>query len=278
MSQTTNSNDEMSFIDHLEELRWHLIRGLIAIVIIMIIVFMIPAFVFDVLIFSPKEPHFWTYQGMCQLSKAIGLNEMLCFTPKSFEIVNLQMMGQFVMHLKISAVLGFIVSFPYLLWEAWRFIEPGLYEEERKYSKGIIFISSLLFMIGVCFGYFILSPFSINFFATYSVSEMIENTIALDSYISIITTLTMASGIMFELPMIVYFLSRLGLLTPELMRNHRRHAFMVILIISAIITPADVFSQVLVSVPIYVLYEFSILVSARVVSKMAKEQTALAKT
>ena len=182
------------------------------------------------------------------------------------------------MHLKISAVLGFIVSFPYLLWEAWRFIEPGLYEEERKYSKGIIFISSLLFMIGVCFGYFILSPFSINFFATYSVSEMIENTIALDSYISIITTLTMASGIMFELPMIVYFLSRLGLLTPELMRNHRRHAFMVILIISAIITPADVFSQVLVSVPIYVLYEFSILVSARVVSKMAKEQTALAKT
>jgi len=278
MSQPSNSNNEMSFIDHLEVLRWHLVRGLVAIVLVMIVVFMIPTFVFDVLIFSPKEPYFWTYQGMCQLSKAIGLNEMLCFTPKSFEIVNLQMMGQFVMHLKISAVLGFIVAFPYLLWEAWRFIEPGLYEEERKYSKGIIFISSLLFMIGVCFGYFILSPFSINFFATYSVSEAIQNNIALDSYISIITTLTMASGIMFELPMVVYFLSRLGLLTPDFMRNHRRHAFMIILIISAIITPADVFSQVLVSLPIYVLYELSILVSARVVRKMQRAEKALVKS
>ena len=278
MSKLSNSSGEMSFIDHLEVLRWHLVRSLIAIVAVMIVVFMIPSFVFDVLIFSPKEPYFWTYQGMCELSKAVGLNKMLCFVPKSFEIVNLQMMGQFVMHLKISAVLGFIVSFPYLLWEAWKFIEPGLYEEERKYSKGSIFVSSLLFLIGVCFGYFILSPFSINFFATYSVSEAIQNNIALDSYISIITTLTMASGIMFELPMVVYFLSRLGLLTPDFMRAHRRHAFMIILIISAIITPADVFSQILVSLPIYVLYELSILVSARVVRKMQKAETALTKT
>ncbi len=273
-SQEAAPQGEMSFLDHLEELRWHVIRSIIAIIAIGIVMFVSKRFVFDVIIFGPRESNFATYNLFCNISEWLQLGKALCLQPTKFELINVDITGQFIMHLKVSVILGFIVAFPYILWEVWRFIKPGLLANEQKTTRGFVLISSLLFMIGVAFGYYILSPFSLNFFATYSISSEITNRIALSSYIAIITTLTLASGIMFELPMVVYFLSKLGLLTPSLMRAHRRHALVVILIIAAIITPADVWTQVLVSVPVYFLYEISILVSARVQKNALKEEEA----
>jgi len=263
---------EMSFIEHLEALRWHIFRSLMAVGIVMVIMFILGPTVFDYIIFGPKEAWFLTYKGFCEFSRLIGLGDMMCLTPTPFEIVNIDMMGQFLAHLKVSIVLGFAVAFPYVFWEIWRFIEPALYDDEVKYTRGIVFITSLLFTVGALFGYFVLCPFSINFFAGYSISETIKNTITLSSYVGIVTTLVMASGIMFELPMVVYFLSKIGILTPEMMREYRKHAFVVILVIAAAITPADVWTQILVSVPVYFLYEISILVSARVVKNAELEE------
>jgi len=268
MSEAINQNPaEMSFIEHLEELRWHLVRSISAIGIFSVLAFLAKTFVFDVLLLGPKKSSFLTYQAFCKFSEWLGLGKALCMKPAVFEVVNLDMMGQFLTHLKVSIAIGFIVAFPYFLWEMWRFIRPGLLDNEQKYTNGVVSISSLLFIIGVSFGYLVLSPLSINFFASYSVSASVGNTIALSSYISIITTLVLASGIMFELPMVVYFLSKMGLLTPDSMRAYRRHAFVVILLVAAVITPADVWTQVLVTIPVYFLYEISIFVSAKVAPK-----------
>ena len=259
---------EMSFLEHLEELRWHIIRSFAAIAVISVIAFLSKSFVFETLILSPKSADFLTYKAFCGLSNFLHLEGMLCFQPVNFQVINLEMMGQFLIHLKVAVTIGFVLAFPYFFWEMWRFISPGLKAEEAQYSGLIVLSSSLLFMIGVSFGYFVLSPFSINFFASYSISPTVVNNIALASYISIITTLVLASGIMFELPIVVYFLSKLGLLTPEIMRSHRKHAVVVILLVAAIITPADIASQILVSIPVYFLYEISILVSAIVAKNM----------
>jgi len=268
MSEAINQNPaEMSFIEHLEELRWHLVRSISAIGIFSVLAFLAKTFVFDVLLLGPKKSSFLTYQAFCKFSEWLGLGKTLCMQPAVFEVVNLDMMGQFLTHLKVSIAIGFIVAFPYFLWEMWRFIRPGLLDNEQKYTNGVVSISSLLFIIGVSFGYLVLSPLSINFFASYSVSASVGNTIALSSYISIITTLVLASGIMFELPMVVYFLSKMGLLTPDSMRAYRRHAFIVILLVAAVITPADVWTQILVTIPVYFLYEISIFVSAKVAPK-----------
>ena len=258
---------EMSFLEHLEELRWHLIRSFAAIAVISVLAFLSKSFVFDTLILSPKSADFLTYKAFCGLSEALQMSDMLCFQPVAFEVINLEMMGQFLIHLKVAVIIGFILAFPYFFWEMWRFISPGLNKEEAQYSRAIVTASSLLFMAGVSFGYFVLSPFSINFFASYTISPTVTNTIALASYISIITTLVLASGIMFELPIVVYFLSKLGLVTPQVMRQHRKHALVVILLVAAVITPADIASQILVSIPVYFLYEISIFVSATVAPK-----------
>lgn len=251
----------MSFIDHLEVLRWHLIRSLASIFVFALIAFLLKDLIFNTLILSPKGESFGTYQVICRISKAIGLDGVLCNGPTSFEIVNIDMAGQFLTHLKVSAILGFILSFPYIIWEIWRFIRPALYDEEKQYTRGIVVSASLLFFIGVLFGYFILAPLSINFFANYSVSSTVSNTIQLGSYISILSTIVLASGIMFELPIAVYILSKTGLLTPKNMREYRKHALVGILIIAAIITPADVWTQLFVTIPVYGLYEISIYIS-----------------
>lgn len=251
----------MSFFEHLEELRWHLIRALASIFIFAIIAFLLKDLIFNTLILSPKGEGFWTYQTICKISKALGLDGVLCNGPTKFEIVNIDMAGQFLTHLKVSIILGFILSFPYVIWEMWRFIRPALYDQEKRYTRGIVFSASILFFIGVLFGYFILAPLSINFFANYTVSPTVQNTIQLGSYISILTTIVMASGIMFELPIAVYILSKTGLLTPENMREYRKHALVAILVIAAIITPADVWTQLFVTFPVYGLYEISIYIS-----------------
>ncbi|MCL4112007.1 UNVERIFIED_CONTAM: hypothetical protein GTU68_038823 [Idotea baltica] len=254
----------MSFVDHLEELRWHIFRALGAIIIIAILTFVFSRVIFDNILFGPRSEDFLTYKFFCNISNALGLGNGMCLKPANFELQNIQMAGQFLTDLKVSIILGFIISFPYVFWEMWRFIKPGLLANEQQVTRGLVFYSSFLFLTGVLFGYFVLAPFSINFFANYQVSSQVTNIIALDSYVSIISTVVLAAGIMFELPMVVYSLSRIGIVTPKGMRQYRKHSFVAILIISAIITPADIWTQLLVTVPVYFLYEFSILVSAKV--------------
>ena len=258
---------EMSFIDHLEELRGHIGRSLAAIGVFAILAFLAKSFIFDILIFGPKEAWFPTYVGFCKGSKAFGFGEALCFSPAAFEVIVVDPMAQFLSHIKVSIVVGLIVAFPYVFYEIWKFIEPALHENEKKYTKGVVIISSFLFLLGVCFGYFILCPFSLNFFSNYTVSAEVTNTWRLTSYVSLIATLVLAAGVMFELPMVVYFLSKVGIATPEAMREYRKHAFVAILLVSAVITPPDIISQLLVGCPVYLLYEMSIFISARVQRK-----------
>ena len=260
----------MSFLDHVEELRWHLVRAFIAIFSFAIVAFFSKKILFDQIILAPKDPDFITYRIFCNISRWLGLDEALCMTEVPFKLQNIDMAGQFTTHLWVSFVAGFIVAFPYIIYEFWRFVSPGLHENERKSSRGIIFITSLLFLLGVAFGYFIISPFSVQFLTTYTVSDEVVNRIDLSSFISTVTSVTLASGLVFELPVIVYFLSKAGLLTPALMRTYRKHAIVVILILSAIITPPDLTSQILVTLPVLLLYEISIRVSGRIERKRIK--------
>ena len=262
--------DELSFLEHLEELRWHIIRSLVAIFIVAVAAFTFKNIVFDKIIFGPLDPDFFTYKVLCLLADKLRLGKQLCIEAAPIQIVNLELAGQFVTHIKVSLILGLVVAFPYVFWEFWRFISPALYEKERKNTGGLVFFTSLLFLIGVLFGYYIITPFSVNFLGNYHVAPNVENTISLGSYITSISMLSLSSGIMFELPMVVYFLSKIGLLTPQFMKDYRRHAIVVILIISAVITPPDVTSQVLIAFPIYFLYELSIGISRRVNKKLEK--------
>lgn len=262
---------EMSFLQHLEALRWHLVRSSIAILLFATVGFLGKSILFDVIIFGPRDPNFITYQLFCQFTRALGTTELFCMDEMPFEIMNTKMAGQFSTHIWVSLIAGFIIAFPYVLIEMWRFISPGLHSNEKKYSRGAILAASVLFISGVLFGYYLIAPLSIQFLGGYTVSADVTNRIDLLSYISTVSAVTLASGLIFELPVVVYFLSKLGLLTPQWMRTYRRHAFIVILILSAIITPPDVSSQVLVSLPVALLYEISIRISARVVKKQQKK-------
>ena len=258
---------EMSFLQHLEELRWHLVRSSAAIFIFALIAFFNKEFIFDKIILSPKNADFPTYKFLCMLGQKLNLDESICIKELSFTLINIDMSGQFSTHMSVSLYAGIVLAFPYVIWELWRFIKPGLHNHERKYANCIVFFTSLLFFLGVLFGYYVVTPMSVNFLGTYQVSSLVANQISLGSFISTVTTLTLITGVVFELPILVYFLTKIGILTPEFMRNYRRHAIVVLLIISAIITPPDVTSQILVCIPLLALYEISIFVSAYVLKK-----------
>ena len=264
--------DEMSFLDHLEELRWHLIRSVLAIVIIATIAFIFKDFIFDVLLFGPKNKDFITYRWFCSLSQGLGQGSSFCIEELPFRIQSRTVAGQFSAHLWTSILAGFIVSFPYIIFEFWKFISPGLYEKERKNARGFIFIASLLFFIGVLFGYYIVTPLSINFLGNYSVSSEIFNDFDLSSYIGLLRASVLASGIIFELPIIIYFLTRIGIVTPEFLRKNRKISLVLVLSLSAIITPPDIASQIIVSIPILILYEVSIIIAKVVIRNQNKSQ------
>lgn len=259
--------DEMSFLDHLEELRWHLIRSVIAILIVAIVAFIFKDFIFDVLLFGPKQKDFITYRWFCSISQTLGQGNSFCIDELPFRIQSRTMAGQFSAHLWTSILAGFILAFPYIIFEFWKFISPGLYEKERKNARGFIFIASMLFFIGVLFGYYIVTPLSINFLGNYSVSSEIFNDFDLSSYIGLLRASVLAAGIIFELPIIVYFLTKVGVITPDFLRKNRKISLVVVLSLSAIITPPDIASQIIVSIPILVLYEVSILISRIVTSR-----------
>jgi sec-independent protein translocase protein TatC len=261
---------KMSFLDHLEVLRWHLVRIVIALLICTSLAFIFKGFVFDTIALAPVYNDFWTYQLFCKLSAFLQMGDKLCFDNISFQLINITMAGQFTMHIIVSIFAGIIVSFPYILYELWRFIKPALKKGERNYAKGIVFWGSFLFLSGVLFGYYLITPLSVQFLGSYTVSSLVKNQINLGSYISTVTTITLACGLIFQLPIIVYFLSRLGFVTPHLMKTYRRHAIIVVLLLAAIITPPDISSQVLVSLPLLLLYEISIWIS-RMVEKKEKK-------
>lgn len=262
---------EMSFLDHLEELRWHIVRSIGAIIVFMIVAFVFTPWIFQNIIFAPARIDFPTFKAMCALGKAFG-KDTLCFEQFQFKVQSRYMTGQFTMQFLAAFVIGFIISFPYVFWEIWRFVKPGLKQNELRNSRGAVFAVSFLFLLGVSFGYFVLTPMMTLFFASYSISDVIVNEFDITSYVSTFIALVFGSGLLFQLPVVVYFLSRIGLLTPSFMRTYRRHAYIVILIIGAIVTPPDPLSQVLTSFPLVLLYEISIFISAYVVRQRRKEE------
>ena len=258
---------DMSFLDHLEVLRWHLIRSGIAIISLSILAFICKDFIFDTVLLAPKDPNFFTYKFLCNISQSLGMGDALCIKKSPFSLMNITMSGQFSTHLMTSLYAGFILAFPYVFWEIWRFIVPALKDSETKVTRGVVFFSSFLFLLGVLFGYYVIAPLSINFLGSYQVSQTVANQISLTSFVTTVTTVSLANGIIFELPILVYFLTKIGFLTPEFMRTYRRHAMVITLILSAIITPPDITSQILVSFPLIILYEISIRISRAVIKR-----------
>lgn len=255
---------EMTFWDHLEALRGSLFRSAAAILIVSILAFLNRNIIFDSIILGPKESDFITYRLLCKLGTWLKI-ESLCIGNYNIEIINLNLSGQFSTHLSTSFFAGIVVAFPYIIWEIWRFLQPALYENERKYSRGAVLAMSLLFITGVLFSYFLIVPLTLNFFGTYQVSELVANQISLSSYISTLVSVTLWVGIVFELPVFIYFLTKVGIVTPDFLIKNRRYMIVVIITIAAIITPPDIFSQILVSLPLLALYEAGILISKRVV-------------
>lgn len=262
----------MSFLDHLDSLRGHLVRSAIAVVVLAIVAFGARDFVFDGIILGPKQIDFLTYQFFCWLANKYSALAGLCVTEIPFTVVNIDMTGQFMRHISVSILAGVVVAFPYIVWEFWSFVKPGLKPREVKAARGIIFYISLLFFSGVAFGYFLLAPISILFLGSYQVSTEVLNQITLGSYISTLSTLVLATGLIFELPVLAYFLAQVGFVSAPFLRQYRRIAVVVNLILAAIITPSDVGSMILMSIPLLLLYELSIRVVAGVEKRKQKEQ------
>jgi len=255
---------EMSFLEHLEVLRWHLVRAIVAIVLLAIVAFVFKQIIFDTIIIAPKTPDFPTNRFLCMIGQELDI-QRLCINSKPFELQTVKMAEQFSMHIIVSLLAGLIISFPYVFYEFWSFISPAMYEKEKKTARGAVFYTSLLFLMGVAFGYFIISPLSVHFLGNYQVSEEVISNPTLRSYVQTITSVVLASGLVFQLPILSYFLTRIGLVTPGFLKKYRRHSLVVILALSAIITPPDVFSQVMVAMPLIVLYEIGIGISKRIV-------------
>lgn len=256
---------EMSFLEHLEELRWHLVRSVVAILIFTVVIFCFPEILFDKIVFGPIHDDFLTYRILCQLGEKFNM-AALCFNGLPFEkFVSLQMPSMITWHIWGSLIGGFILAFPYVAYEFWKFFKPAFQQKERKSIRGIVFIMSILFSIGVLFGYFVLCPLTVNFMGNYNVmSASVEIKPVFTSYVSTIINLVLGCGILFELPVVIYFLAKMGLISPTFLKRYRRHAIVVILILAAIITPPEVASQVLVTIPLLVLYEISIFIAKRV--------------
>jgi sec-independent protein translocase protein TatC len=265
--------DDMSFLDHLEDLRWHLVRATIGIVAAATLAFIFKKFVFDVIIFGPTHMTFATYEGLCKVSQILGITDTsFCADKFPFIIQNRTVSGQFSMHIWTSIYAGFIVAFPYVLYQLWSFISPGLKSSERKNSRVFLVIASLLFFLGVLFGYYIVTPLSINFLANYQISDQISNEFDASSVIAIVRSSAIASGFVFELPIIVYFLTKIGIVTPQFLKKYRKYALVIVLLLSAVITPPDIASQVIVAIPILVLYQVSIYISKVVLKNQKRKE------
>ena len=266
------NKEEMTFWEHLEELRWHILRSVVAIMLFTILAFFGREILFDDILLGPSTPEFIVNRWLCQLAELIK-SPGLCMDQLNIRIINITLSGQFMVHMYMSLMFGVVMAFPYILWEIWRFVKPALLPVEQANSRGAVLVATLLFYVGVLFSYFLIVPLTINFLGTYQVSSTVENTIALRSYINTVISLSFAVGIVFELPIVVFFLTRIGVLSPSIMKKGRRIALVIILGVAALITPADIFSMIMVAIPLYVLYELSIGISKRVYRRKQKSLT-----
>lgn len=275
----------MSFFEHLEALRWHLIRAALAIILFTILAFSYYNWIFDDVIMAPTHSDFWTYRMMCGAGDFLQrvMPEFMHIKAKNFcvdkinvQLINTDMAGQFTLQINSSLMIGLVLGIPYLFYELWKFVRPALHEKERKAASGFVFYASFLFMVGVLFGYFVITPLSIRFLSGYIVSTAIQNLFSIDSYISSVATLTLATGVVFQMPILVYILSSLGILTPKFMRESRRYAIVIILIIAAIVTPTpDMLTMTVVAIPLLLLYELSISVAGVVQRRREKKSEEL---
>ena len=256
---------EMSFIDHLEELRWHVIRSVIAVLIGAVIVFIYSDWVVNDVLFAPTRADFISARWLCSFGKNIGIGDALCFAQVDAKFLETTMTGQFIASFTLAFIGGFIIAFPYIFWEFWKFVRPALSQKELKKTRGVIFWVSLLFFAGVAFGYFILTPFMVNFYFNYKLSPQIQIMPTFSDYLENLIYTTVGIGVLFQMPLLVMVLARIGIVTAKFLRKYRRHAFVIILIAAAIITPStDPFSLTIVTIPLYVLYEASIMVASRI--------------
>ena len=265
MTKKSNNSGEMSFLEHLEELRWHLVRSALAVLVFAILAFIFHRFIFDFILLAPKNPDFLTNRLLCNLAEKLNAPD-LCINSNPMQIQNIKVAGQFAASIMVSLYAGLIVAFPFVVWEMWRFIAPALYENERKHARGSVASISIMFFIGALFGYFVILPLMIHFLGGWSASDEIVTQVDLASYFSI-TYIPFATGIIFELPVLMIFLTKVGIITPEFMVKYRRHAIIVLMIVAAVITPPDPLSMVLVVLPLILLYEMSILITRRTAKK-----------
>ncbi|MBZ5857474.1 twin-arginine translocase subunit TatC [Flavihumibacter profundi] len=263
-NRNSSTGAEMSFIDHLEALRWHIFRSLLAIMAGAIVVFIYMDFFFGRVVMGPANKDFITYRILCSVSHRVGLGDAMCLSDINLKLISTEMSSQFMMSFTIAFVGGFIVAFPFVFWEFWKFIKPALTEKELKKTRGVIFWVSFLFFTGISFGYFLIAPYTVNFFAAYTLSPLIQNTFTVTDYLDNIVSLVLGTGVVFQLPLVVYFLAKVGVLTASFLRTYRKFAIVVILVIAAVITPPDVVSQLIVTIPLWLLYEISISIAARV--------------
>jgi sec-independent protein translocase protein TatC len=266
MAKKSNHSGEMSFLEHLEELRWHIVRSAIAIVTFAVAAFIFSRFIFDYILLAPKNPDFFTNRMLCRLSEILD-TPALCINSLPLKLQNIKMAGQFSADIMISLYTGLIIAFPFVIWEMWKFIAPALYDNERKHARGSVAAISLLFFTGALFGYYVIVPLSVHFLGGYQVSKEVLNQVDLNSYFTTIAYIPFATGIIFQLPILMIFLTKVGIITPEFMIKYRKHAIIVLMIVAAIITPPDVFSLILVVMPLMLLYEVSIILTKRTARK-----------
>jgi sec-independent protein translocase protein TatC len=264
----------MGFMDHLDVLRWHLMRAAIAILIFAILIFIKIDWIFDTIIYGPMRADFITYSGLCNLGQRFHLGDALCMPAPKVSMQVTTFGSQFMSSITISIIGGFIVAFPYVIWELWRFIRPALSINEIKHTRGAIFGVSLFFILGISFGYFLLAPFTFSFLSNFKIGTLqaLETKPTLDDYIENMVDIITGTGLAFELPVISFVLTKIGLITPKLLKDIRRFAYLVILFVAAVITPSpDWMSQLLVAIPLIILYEISIIISGRVVKDETKK-------
>ncbi|MDL2323354.1 twin-arginine translocase subunit TatC [Bacteroidales bacterium OttesenSCG-928-A17] len=253
------STQEMSFWDHLEELRWVLLRVVIALVVFAVGAFIGMPYIFDTIILGPAKGDFFLYQSLCGLSRVLTFLPDFCDQNFTVEMINIDLTAQFFRHISTSFWVALIFLCPYILFEVWKFISPALYDHEKKNVRWVFLFGSIMFFLGCFVGYSIIFPMALRFLYTYSLSDVIHNQLSLDSYMNNFLILVVVMGLVFEMPLISWLLSQIGILKKSFFRNYRRHAVVILLIASAIITPTgDPFTLSLVFLPLYALYELSI--------------------
>lgn len=267
-----NEKAEMSFFDHLEDLRWHIVRSAVAIIVFGVLGFVYTKEILDNVIFGPTNANFPTYIVLCKLGQMAGFGDKLCLQPVHIVFQNHVVVGQVMLQFRLAFIIGFVLAFPYIFWEFWRFVKPALKERELKGARGVIFWVSFQFFLGICFAYFLMAPFSINFLAGYTVTDKVINQFFVDDYFDLLSQIVLGMGILFELPILVFFLTKIGFVTPTFLRSYRRHAIVVILVLAAVVTPPDVVDQLIVFTPLYLLYEISIYISRRALKGMEEKE------